>query len=137
MHPGRGAAEPGPTLSESKGEGAAPSEAPMAALPAEGFRPQLMKIIIETSSTPLDEERVSGNPPQGLSGQSVAYLRVWALRAGRRVRQPRHQPHGALPQPGDARPGQLLFVHVPSLLGHHHDSAQYLRAVHRAGLPDA
>ena len=44
-------------------------------------------------------------------------LVLQAVRAGRRVRQPRHQPDGAVPQPGDARAGAVLAAHVPSLVG--------------------
>ena len=60
---------------------------------------------------------------------------VRPLRPGRRIRQPRHQSHGAVSQPGHARAGQLLAAHVSSLLGPDDDSAQHLRPQHAARLP--
>ena len=60
-----------------------------------------------------------------------------SLRAGRRVRQPRDQPDGAVSQPGDARAGPVLASHAPSLVGHHADPGEHLRALDAARLPDA
>ena len=56
-------------------------------------------------------------------GSRAVELGLRTLCARRRVRQPRHQPHGAVSQPGNARARQLLAAHVPSLLGPDDDSA--------------
>ena len=65
--------------------------------------------------------------PQGHERPRAADQRVRPLRAGRRARQPRDQPHGAVPQPGDAGAGGVLAAHVPPLVGADADPGQPAR----------
>src|SRR5512143_2617558 len=55
--------------------------------------------------------------PARLARARAAHQRLRPLRPRRRARQPRHQPDGALPQPGHARAGRLLAADVPPVVG--------------------
>ena len=59
--------------------------------------------------------------PKGHRRAYSPHLRLRALRAGRRIRQPQHQPDGAVSQPGHPRAGAVLAAHVPPLVGHPDD----------------
>ncbi len=74
--------------------------------------------------------------PKGARDSRASDVCIRAVRAGRRIRQPRHQPHGALPQPGHPRARRLLPADVPSVVGHHDDSGEYFQSVHGAGFSD-
>ena len=51
------------------------------------------------------------SPPERDSHSHTPQLRLRPVRSGRSVRQPHHQPHGALPQPSDA--GAVLLLVSP------------------------
>ena len=76
-----------------------------------------------------------GNPSQRHERPHSLEFRVRSLCARRRVWQPFHQSHGALLQPGDAHAGRIFAASLPSLLGHHDDSGEHLRALYGARFP--
>ena len=90
----------------------------------------LLRFSIISSIYPLRYD-----PSKTFARQSIAHVRLRTLCPGRRIRQPRHQPDGAVSQPGDARPGIVFAAAVPPLVGHPDDSGEHLGAVRGAGFP--
>src|SRR3954469_19134172 len=97
------------------------------------LRLALTELIIRFGNLTYDSIRASKRDRRACP----ALLRIRPVRARRRVRQPHHQSDGVVSQPGDAGAGIILPTAIPSLVGDSHDSGEYLRALHRAGFPDA